>query len=90
VLSFEGASHRAVASLQNWVDGNGCIAREETAYLARAEDLLCVVSPDDNAVSSLGTLIEDSRVYFREKYGQVRNPRLALLMDTKHSTAFSA
>jgi len=90
VLSFEAALDRDVANLQNWVDGNGCIAREETAYLARAEDLLSVISPDDNAVMWLRALVEDSRVYFRERFGQVRNPRFALLRDVKHSTAFSA
>jgi hypothetical protein len=90
VLGFESALDRDVVNLQNWVDGNGCIAREETAYLARAEDLLRVVSPDDNAVTWLGALVADSRVYFRERFGQVRNPRLELLMDAEHSTASSA
>jgi hypothetical protein len=87
VLGFKAASDRDVVNLQNWVDGNGCIAREETAYLARAGDLLSVVSPDDNAVAWLGALVEDSCVYFRKRFGQVRNPRFALLMNPKHSTA---
>jgi hypothetical protein len=90
VLGFEAASHRDVVSLQNWVSGNGCIAREETAYLTRAEELLSVVSPNDNAVTWLGALVEDSRVYFRERFGQVRNPRLTFLSDAKHGTALSA
>jgi len=89
MLSFEVASHRNVVNLQNWVGGNGCIAREETAYLARAEDLLSVVSPDDNAVAWLEALVEDRRVYCRERFGQVRNPRLALLINAKDNTAFS-
>jgi hypothetical protein len=46
MLSYEAAKPRDISSLQNWVDGNGCIAREETAYLARHKDLLSVVSAD--------------------------------------------
>ena len=87
VLSFEAASHRDVMNLQNWVDGNGCIAREETAYLTRADDLLSVTPPDDSAVPWLESLVEDSHVYFRERFGKVRNPHLALLIDAKHTKA---
>ncbi|KAE8447334.1 hypothetical protein EG329_010892 [Mollisiaceae sp. DMI_Dod_QoI] len=79
VLGFEAASDRDVVNLQNWIDGNGCIARDESAYLARPEDLLSVVSPDDYAVAWLGALVEDSRVYFRERLGQ--HPRLGISND---------
>ncbi len=89
MLGYEAAPHRDVVSLQNWVDGNGCIAREETAYLARTEDLLCVGSPDDNAVAWLGALVEECRVYFRERFNRVRSSLSALLMDAKDVTAFS-
>ena len=73
MLSYEGAKPRDISSLQNWVDGNGCIAREETAYLARRKDLLSVVSADDGAASWLETLVEDSLVRLRECFGLVRN-----------------
>ncbi|KAK3984183.1 hypothetical protein QBC44DRAFT_337438 [Cladorrhinum sp. PSN332] len=72
VLSLEDASHRDVANLQNWVDGNGCIARQETAYLARAEDLLSIASPDDGATTWLGVLVEGCHVLFHKNH-----PRLA-------------
>jgi hypothetical protein len=78
VLGLEAASHRDMVNLQNWVDGNGCIAREETAYLAQAEDLLRVASPDDGAVMWLGGLVEDTRVYLRERFGLVSKPHLIL------------
>lgn len=74
VLGFEAAPHRDLMNLQNWIDGNSCIAREETAYLARAEDLLSVTSPDDSAVTWLRALVVDSRVYFGERFGKVGNP----------------
>jgi hypothetical protein len=90
VLSFEAASHRDMVNLQNWVDGNGCIAREETAYLALAEDLISVASPNDSAMTWLGALVEDSCIFFRERFGQVRKPHLTLRFDAKHSKASPA
>ena len=80
MLGFEAASHRDRANLQNWVDGNGCIARDETEYLARTGDIVSVACPDDSAVMWLGLLAEDGRVYFRECFGQVRNPHSASLI----------
>lgn len=77
VLGFEAASHRDRVNLQNWVDGNGCIAREETAYLARTEDLVSVASLDDSAVMWLGSLAEDGRVYFRECFGRHPQPSIS-------------
>ncbi|KAI1086078.1 caspase domain-containing protein [Rostrohypoxylon terebratum] len=70
ILSLEAASSRDVVNLQNWVDGNGCIAREETMYLKQGEDLLSVASPNENAVIWLGSLIEKGWVYFHEHFGQ--------------------
>ena len=84
MLGFEAASHRDRLNLQNWVDGNSCIAREETAYLARTEDLVSVVSPDDSAVIWLGSLAEDGRVYFRECFGRVRIHTRHILTKLKH------
>jgi hypothetical protein len=75
ILSFEAAPRRAVSNLQNWVDGNGCIARDETAYLGRGSDLLSVATSDDNIIRWLEALIEDSRVYLRERFGRVTSPR---------------
>jgi hypothetical protein len=85
VLGFEAASHWDRLNLQNWVDGNGCIAREETAYLARTEDLVRVVSPNDSAVIWLGSLAEDGCVYFRECFGRVRNPHSAYINQAEAS-----
>ncbi|KAK0714197.1 caspase domain-containing protein [Lasiosphaeria miniovina] len=73
VLGLEDASHRDVASLQNWVDGNGCIARRETAYLACAQDLASVASPDDGATMWLGALVERCHGFFYTCVG--RHPR---------------
>ncbi|KAI1825595.1 hypothetical protein F4861DRAFT_500915 [Xylaria intraflava] len=79
VLGLETASHRDITNLENWVDGNGCIARAETAYLARTEDLLSVAHRDDNALAWLGSLVEDGRVYARERFG--KNPQPSISRD---------
>ena len=58
MLSLEAASSRDVSSLQNWLDGNGCLARQETAYLSRYDDLLTAASPGDQSVTSLEAWVE--------------------------------
>ncbi|KAK8924378.1 hypothetical protein VCV18_004798 [Metarhizium anisopliae] len=50
-MTFEAAPHRAVTNLRNWVHGNGCVARAETAYLEQGEDLVSVTTQQDNATS---------------------------------------
>lgn len=57
--------------MQNWVDGNGCIAREETDYLACRKDLLSVTVPDDSALTWLETSVENSLIRFSKWFGRV-------------------
>ncbi len=52
-------------SLQNWIKGNGCVAREETAYLARSEELASVADTDDTVMTWLETIVEDSLTRLR-------------------------
>jgi hypothetical protein len=66
--SYESPSSRHVLSLQNWLRGNACIARNETAFLER-EDLLALSCAEDRAVSWIGETIHDSFV----RLGNVRN-----------------
>ena len=44
IFGLETANRRDVSSLQRWVDGNACLAREETAFLGHYEDL-CTTAP---------------------------------------------
>ncbi len=71
ILGFEAARPRDVLSLQNWVNGNGCIAREETAYPERGEELLSVSSSDDRAITWLEILVGGILVRLSECIGQV-------------------
>lgn len=59
MLQFEGAGARDVTSLQNWLDGNGCIARDETAYLDHDRDLFSLAPTTDNAMVRFEAWVED-------------------------------
>ena len=75
IIGFESAKARDVQNLQNWVDGNGCVAREETAYLQRSEELLTLSYAYDSAVIWSETLVEDNIVRLRGCFGWVRSPQ---------------
>jgi hypothetical protein len=57
---MEPAELRDVSNLQNWLNSNGCIAREEMQYLSHKHDLTGLGSFSvDRAVSRLQGPIED-------------------------------
>ena len=56
-LSAPDASCRDVRSLKNWVAGNPCLARDDSAYLSR-EDLFRMAE-HDSVVSGLEGFVED-------------------------------
>lgn len=71
MLGFEAATLRDVSSLQNWVNGNGCMAREETAYLTRCNDLLSMAPAGDDAVAQLRPWVEDKLIRFYKGFHEV-------------------
>jgi len=79
VLNFDAAQRRDVLNLHRWVDGNGCIARAETAYLAHCEDLFRVASSGDSLVAWLEALVEDGCVCLSQFFGKVQ-PRSSILI----------
>ncbi|KAF2726708.1 hypothetical protein EJ04DRAFT_582518 [Polyplosphaeria fusca] len=48
-LHLPDANQRDVVSVQNWINGTGCIARAETAYLDRIDDLAGMARSHDGA-----------------------------------------
>lgn len=72
IFSYEAASSRDVRSVQNWLDGNACLAREESAYIEHFKDLLRVPSSDDNAVTRLEAVVEDCIIWFCKRFRKVR------------------
>jgi hypothetical protein len=72
MLSYEPAKLREVLSLQNWVNGKACLAREETEYLKHCKELISVASLGDGTVDRLEAWMEDKLVYFCTVFGKVR------------------
>jgi hypothetical protein len=72
MLAYEAAKPRDVLSLQNWVNGNACLAREETAYLTHCKELLSIASSDDGAVTQLEAWVEDNLIRFYKCFREVR------------------
>jgi hypothetical protein len=76
VLSFEHAPQRDIRSLQNWVNGNACISREETEYLEHEEDLMTLASLGDSAMRKIESWVEDMFIRFYRGFRKVReDPR---------------
>ncbi|KAH6652848.1 hypothetical protein BKA67DRAFT_567712 [Truncatella angustata] len=73
MLSLPLAERRDINSLQNWVDSTGCLARDETKYLAHGHELVSLGLTADNAVLHLKTWVEDKLIrywrWFRINHG---------------------
>ncbi|RSL41577.1 hypothetical protein CEP54_015775 [Fusarium duplospermum] len=50
ILSFDRPLATHVLSLENWLQGNACIAREESRFLDHTEDLLTVAPLEDGVM----------------------------------------
>jgi hypothetical protein len=72
MLSLGPAQQRDVQSLQNWLDGTGCIAREETAYLTEQRELVSLAPVADSAVMHLEAWVEDKLIRFYRGFRRVR------------------
>jgi hypothetical protein len=73
ILSLGRAEEKDVQSLQNWLRGTGCIAREETAYLAQYNDLLSLAPVSDSAVVQVEAWVETELTRFCRGVRNVRN-----------------
>ncbi|KAJ3579162.1 hypothetical protein NPX13_g1401 [Xylaria arbuscula] len=61
-LSSNPVALRDNLSLRNWLNGNGCVSRLETAYLDHEEDLFGLAGSGDRATSQLEAWIEDKLI----------------------------
>lgn len=73
-LAYSTAPARPVSTLWNWVDGTGCVARAETAYLEHGEDLVSLATPEDNIVTWLEALAEYVSLYFHKQPETSKGP----------------
>jgi hypothetical protein len=62
MLTYETPHAKYVLSLQRWVRVHGCIARKETKFLERGDDLLTLSHAEDGAVTWLERIVCDTLV----------------------------
>lgn len=74
-MGLQSANGRDIASLQNWVDGTGCLARDETAYLTCKDELVSLAPAMDSAVLQLETWVEDKLIRYWHGFRRVRRSR---------------
>ncbi|KAH6696606.1 hypothetical protein BKA61DRAFT_623295 [Leptodontidium sp. MPI-SDFR-AT-0119] len=72
MLNFGPARRRDVESLQNWLDGTGCLAREEAAYLTHHRELVSLAPAGDNAIIQLEAWVEDKLIRFYRGFRKSR------------------
>lgn len=80
MLDSDSAKPRSVRSLQNWVNGNGCLSWEETEYLTHCNDLRNVVPPEDSAAMRFEAWVEDNLVRLVKKLPNVSTIVLILVI----------
>lgn len=74
-LRREDASIHSISNLQNWVNDSASLARDETAYLAKAGDLMTLSPMRSNGIpSQLERLIENILIRASEVMGKVLSP----------------
>ncbi|KAF2176027.1 hypothetical protein K469DRAFT_743122 [Zopfia rhizophila CBS 207.26] len=77
MLESEVAKPRDIRSLQNWVNGNGCLSWEETEYLNHCNDLRSIVPLEDSATVRFEAWVEDSVVRLLMKLQSRSHPNLS-------------
>lgn len=58
VMRLPGAEPRDINSINNWIDGTGSIARMESAFLQRPDDMSNLIGTPDSAVSYIEIAVE--------------------------------
>ena len=71
ILGLDPAKPRNVQSLQNWLNGTGCLVREEAAYLAHSKDLISLAPSGDSALLQLEVWVEEKLICFYSGFRKV-------------------
>jgi hypothetical protein len=79
MLALHPAQVRDVESLQNWLDGNGCLAEEESAYLAHRGELVSLAPAGDNAILQLEAWVEQGLVRLWRNFRKVFQPHYSAI-----------
>jgi hypothetical protein len=76
MLSIDPAEARDIGSLQNWLNGTGCVARDETAYLAHSKELASLAPFRDSALARLEVWVEYALIRFYRGFRKVSTSTL--------------
>lgn len=71
-----------VRSVQRWIEGKACIAREETAYLNYTHDLMRAVNLQDNCIGRLEPVLERIVISMYKLLGKVKFTNLFSMSNT--------
>lgn len=71
MFSMDSAKAKNVRSLQNWLKGTGCLAREETEYLKHTRELACLIPSGDSALSQFEDWVENQLMCFYRGFRKV-------------------
>ncbi|KAL8662736.1 MAG: hypothetical protein Q9202_004428 [Teloschistes flavicans] len=87
IFAAEVPQKRDLANLQNWLDNKASVARDETAYLFKTQDLMTVHSPRDDTLSRLTPLAERlvsvlCRLLKKPRSTVSQDPNLTLLSES--------
>jgi hypothetical protein len=70
-MSLNKAPSRDIINLQNWVDGTGSLARDETDFLGDRNELVSLAPDSDSAIAKLEFWLEDNLIRFYRGFRQV-------------------
>jgi hypothetical protein len=71
VMSVPESSERDIQSLRNWVQGTSSLARQETSYLERRDDLVNLTGSADNAITRMESKVEDCAFWLNTRLDRV-------------------
>ena len=71
-LSYAQVNKRDIASLRNWLEGNGSVSQDEISYLDLENDLISLASTNDPAMKQLEDWIEDRLIRYYKSFRAVK------------------
>ena len=80
MLNLDNARPKDVRSLQNWVSGTSCLAREETAYLGYERELVGLAPTGDGAMKQFEAWVEDVFIRLYRGFRTVRGAFLGKML----------
>jgi hypothetical protein len=72
-MSLPSPKSRDVNNLKKWIKGTACIARSESIFLDREEDILNLTGSSDSAVTFVEDTMGDVLFWLQRRFQRVRS-----------------